>query len=125
MVKALIQIYLLYHYFESKLFVLKKLVLYADNCGAQNKNNFTFWFFDWYLRSHPSIEEIEINLLISGHTKFSPDRHFGYAKKAFNSHDNIETYLDAIKIIENSANNQIIIPIRDFRTKVTNVHVYD
>jgi hypothetical protein len=27
-----------------------------------------------------------------GHTKFSPDRHFGWMKSAYNKYDNVETY---------------------------------
>jgi len=36
-------------------------------------------------------EEVEINYLIVGHTKFSVDRHFGLAKAKLKKYDKIET----------------------------------
>lgn len=62
---------------------------------------------------------------MAGHTKFSPDRHFGYAKKALNSKDDIETFLDGLNVIANSAKNQIVKPIRNFENNLPNVHIFD
>jgi hypothetical protein len=103
----------------------KKLVLYADNCAAQNKNNYLLWLLHWFCSTRNSLQEVEVNFLIAGHTKFSPDRHFGYAKKAYNSQDNIETYMDAVEVIENSSIYQKVIQTRDFHTNSQRVKIYD
>ena len=54
---------------------------HADNCGAQNKNNFFLWYFAWR-----GINKLHVTILYSfllaGYTKFGPDRGFGLLKKA-------------------------------------------
>ena len=37
-------------------------------------------FFYWTVHIKQWFEEVEINFMIVGHTKFSVDRHFGYGK---------------------------------------------
>ena len=56
--------------------------LHADNCGGQNKNNFFLWYLAWRVitKLHKSVL---YSFLLTGHTKFSPDRCFGMLKKAF------------------------------------------
>jgi len=63
--------------------------------------------------------------LITGHIKFSCDRHFGLAKKADRATDNIETFADALEVISSSANNQNTISIRDFSTNTQVMVVFD
>jgi len=41
-------------------------------------------FFYFLVHKLKLFEEIEINFLIVGHTKFSVDRHFGYGKSKIN-----------------------------------------
>ena len=46
----------------------------------------------------------------SGHTKFSPDRHFGWMKNRYNNYsENIETYNDCINCIKQSNERNLII----------------
>lgn len=113
------------HYLQKPSYKPKKLIIYPDNCGAQNKNNYLLWFFSW-LSYHCSIfEEVEISFLITGHTKFSPDRHFGYAKSNLNKSDNIKAFLGTIDVIKSSATNQLVIPVGELSTNNSNALVYD
>ena len=68
-------------------------------------------------------EEIEINFILAGHTKFSPDRHLGHVKKQLNQSDNVETFPDAVEVISVSAKNQIVKPTRNFDTDTGNQNV--
>jgi hypothetical protein len=47
--------------------------------------------------------EIEIFTMEAGHTKFSPDQHFGCMKNAYITNDIIETFDDCIKIARQSS----------------------
>jgi len=58
----------------------KKLILHADNCSGQNKNNIMIGYLLWRCATGRN-EEIEMNFLIAGHTKFPCNLHFGYLKK--------------------------------------------
>jgi len=82
------------------------------------------WFLHWFTHTQDRISEIEMNFLIPGHTKFSPDRHFGIAKKAFNQWSD-ETFLDAVKIIKDSSNSHNVIMERDFEDNGQNIKIYD
>lgn len=92
---------------------------------AQNKNHYTLWFFHWLCYTNQLFESIEINFLVAGHTKFSPDRHFGYAKKKLNSSDNVETFSDVLKIIQESSAQQKIISVSNWLIGTPDVHVFD
>jgi len=60
----------------------KHLKLTCDNAVGQNKNNITLWFC-LYLVICGYYESVELNFMIAGHTKFSPDRNFGMIKKRY------------------------------------------
>jgi hypothetical protein len=53
------------------------LVLVADNCGGQNKNNYMFQFLHFVVWELKWIDKISLFFMITGHTKFSLDRNFG------------------------------------------------
>ena len=78
---------------------IKKLVIYFDNCGGQNKNNTTLQFYHWLCYYKQMFEEIEIFTMEKGHTKFSPDRHFGWMKKKYNDTEKVETFKDCKEVI--------------------------
>ena len=73
---------LLHHYLEKYGAHEKDLYLHADNCVGQNKNNCTIQYLMWRVISGLN-DSIELSFMLSGHTKFSPDRFFGLFKKAF------------------------------------------
>src|SRR5205085_6851250 len=60
----------------------KHLKITCDNAGGQNKNNVTIWFY-LYLVVCGYYESIELNFMISGHTKFKCDGSFGLIKKLY------------------------------------------
>ena len=115
----------LYNYLVNLPIKPKKLVLYCDNCVSQNKNIYILSFCHWIVFSQRLFEEVDINFLIPGHTKFSPDRHLGYAKMALNQSDNVETFIDAMQVISESAKKQIVKPTRNFNDDLQNVRVYN
>jgi len=47
----------------------KCLIIYADNCGATNKNNYILFFFHYLVHIHNYFCEVEICFMIAGHTK--------------------------------------------------------
>ena len=52
---------------------IKKVVLYSDSCGGQNKNSYVSAMFAYLLRHHPSIQQIDHKFLIPGHTHMECD----------------------------------------------------
>lgn len=64
----------------------KHMVLNADNCIGQNKNNTIMKFFAW-LCSTGNSEIIEVKFMIKGHTFFSPDSNFSHIKRKYRRSD--------------------------------------
>ncbi|CAG8771849.1 12952_t:CDS:1, partial [Ambispora leptoticha] len=60
----------------------KHLKLTCDNAAGQNKNNSAIQFCQ-FLVMMGYYESVELNFMIAGHTKFSPDRNFGMIKKKY------------------------------------------
>ena len=58
------------------------LLLHADNCVGQNKNNTLLYYllFRVLMGYHKSIT---LSFMLAGHTKFAPDRFFGLIKKTY------------------------------------------
>jgi len=116
---------LLFHYFSNFKTNLRKIIIYADNCIGQNKNNYLLWFLHWIVNLDNVCQEIECNFLIKGHTKFSCDRHFGLAKLQYKKEDFIETYSEVLDIIKNSSQTNVVVPIRNPSTNQLNVDFYN
>ena len=72
----------------------KKLLIFCDNCRGYYKNKTIMHFFHWAVHTKKWFDEVVINSLIVGHTKFYVDRHFGYRKKDFRKLDKIESLKD-------------------------------
>lgn len=74
---------MVYHYLKEIGHVNKKdLYVTCDNCSGQNKNNLSLWFWSW-LTMLGWYENIYINFMIPGHTKFICDSFFGLIKKTY------------------------------------------
>ena len=102
-----------HHYLENYAEGEKCVYLHADNCIGQNKNNATIQNLLWrVLTGHQ--ERIELSFMLVGHTRFSPDRHFGTFKKAFR----VSTLAEIAMVAERTSTN---IPqlIRDSSGTVT------
>jgi hypothetical protein len=87
----------------------KDLYVTCDNCSGQNKNNLSLWFWSWLIMLG-WYENIYINFMIPGHTKFICDGFFGLIKKAYrnrviNTVDHVE---EAINDSSKNRNNQSI-----------------
>lgn len=72
----------IHHYLENHGLGEAHVHLHADNCPGQNKNNFFLWYLAWrtIIQLHDSIG---YSFLITGHTKFGPDRCFGIIKRSY------------------------------------------
>lgn len=79
------------------------LILFCDNCVAQNKNNTMLHYLSWRIKSAMN-KSITLNFLLTGHTKFSPDRLFGVLKHAF-LRSIIDCYDDFENCVKHSSPN--------------------
>jgi len=70
-------------------------------------------------------EEITLNFLIQGHTKFSCDRFFGYAKLKLKKADTVETVEDAQNLISLSSIHAKVQSFRDFDTNRKLLKIFD
>ena len=72
----------MHHFFKYHGLGETSVHLHADNCSGQNKNNFFIWYLVWrtILQLHLSVR---YSFLITGHTKFGPDRCFGIIKRSY------------------------------------------
>eukprot|EP00835_Amoeboradix_gromovi_P000832 NODE_31_length_32452_cov_0.352672.p12 type:complete len:322 gc:universal NODE_31_length_32452_cov_0.352672:22470-23435(+) len=100
----------------------KNLVLFADNCVGQNKNNTIVKLLCWFCVSGVC-ESIQLTFMIKGHTKFSPDSCFGHVKKKFYSQD-VYTVGQIKEVVESSSTSNskcIEFPskrFKDYRSKL-------
>lgn len=83
----------------------KNLQITCDNCTIQNKNNLSLFFWCW-LCMLGLFDNITINFMIPGHTKFICDSYFGRIKKTYRDH-NVNTIDDIEKIINKSSKSNI------------------
>jgi hypothetical protein len=79
----------------------KDLYVTCDNCSGQNKNNLSLWFWSWIIMLG-WYENIYINFMIPGHTKFICDANFGHIKSKYKNR-RINTVDDVAKAIKDSA----------------------
>lgn len=73
---------LVHHYLQNHGLKEKDLLLHADNCVGQNKNNIVVQCLAWRVIAGLS-DSIELSFMLVGHTKFAPDRFFGLFKNLF------------------------------------------
>ncbi|OWZ11482.1 hypothetical protein PHMEG_00015491 [Phytophthora megakarya] len=64
----------------------RKLTIYADNCGGQNKNSFVVRML-LALTHMSDLLEIEYKFFVKGHTKNAVDRGFGHVRKRISRAD--------------------------------------
>ncbi|CAG8825058.1 37777_t:CDS:2, partial [Gigaspora margarita] len=81
----------------------KHLKVTCDNCSAQNKNNLSLYFWCW-LTLVGMYDTIEINFMVTGHTKFICDGYFGNIKTLFRK-TIINTVDDVQKVVNKSTKN--------------------
>ncbi|ETN22611.1 hypothetical protein PPTG_02498 [Phytophthora nicotianae INRA-310] len=64
----------------------KHLMVYADNCSGQNKNNHVIKFFLAQVQ-RGTFERVDYKFFVKGHTKNSCDRGFGHIRKHISRSD--------------------------------------
>ena len=88
---------LVHNYFELYGLREKNLVIHADNCSGQNKNNAMIAYLAWRVLTG-LYDSITYCFIVVEHTKFSPDRFFGLIKLLLRKSkaDNLD---DLVKIV--------------------------
>ena len=104
-----------------------KLIFYADNCAAQNKNSTMIAYLCYLakiIKRHP---QIELYFMISGHTKFTPDRHFGTIKSKIRTENcfSIQNLIGEQGLIKKSAYNNDVIAYKDPITRMVEFDWFD
>jgi len=105
-----------------------RIVIHADNCTGQNKNNFRLAYFMWRVMTgrHKSVK---FCFLPVGHTKFSPDWAFGMMKRKLR-HTKVSSLLELKQCFEASSpvsgvnvaclvgseGGEVYVPVRDWQT---------
>lgn len=69
---------------------VKKIMLYCDRCGAQNRNiKLTLSLLQHLSSPQVETETIDIKFMVSGHSYLPNDRDFGVIEKEIQRHENI------------------------------------
>lgn len=92
---------ILHHHLETYCEDIQKLVIFCDNCVGQNKNNAVLSYLQWRVARKLN-QTILFNFLLTGHTKFAPDRYFGIFKFKYAT-SNIDTYEDLLQCVVESS----------------------
>ncbi|GES74104.1 hypothetical protein GLOIN_2v1777628 [Rhizophagus clarus] len=77
-----------------------ELVIHADNCTGQNKNNAMIMYLAWRVACGLHTK-ITYSFMVAGHTKFSPDGFFGLFKLKLRKSD-VDNLDDLVNVVENS-----------------------
>jgi hypothetical protein len=98
----------------AKQFKVKQMLMNADNCCSQNKNNIILWTLE-LLVILGIFDHIELKFLVNGHTHCSVDGGHGLIKKKWRKSD-VFSIQQAKELVENCSTTQraIIITTRDF-----------
>lgn len=91
---------LLDHFFETYGLGENHLLLTADNCIGQNKNNAVLQYL-LYRVIKGLHKKIELSFMLVGHTKFAPDAYFGLLKKKYRR-ARVYTYNQIVDVINTS-----------------------
>ena len=105
----------------------KYIITHKFSCTGQNKNRYMIQYLVWRaLQANYSTQKFSLNFMLTGHTKFSPDRHFGHIKREINKTD-INTVYDLENAVNSSSrknvaelvghpNGVVVIPTYDWKT---------
>jgi hypothetical protein len=116
----------LFHHFLTKYGSnITKMVLNADNCVGQNKNNTVLQYLMWRVMNGLS-SHIELAFLLAGHTKFAPDYGFGVFKRLYR-HNDVNCIDDVCGLMSQSKlliaeptgteQGEVLIPCYDWQSK--------
>ncbi|XP_053378951.1 uncharacterized protein LOC123554942 [Mercenaria mercenaria] len=99
---------MVHHHFQHHGYGEKNVSLHMDNCTGQNKNNVVISYGMWRVMVGLH-DALEYSLMEAGHTKFSPDWHFGLWKVRWR-HSTAETLEDISKTVSDSSRGGHNIP---------------
>jgi hypothetical protein len=114
----------LHHFFHHFGLGEKQVILHADNCCGQNKNNIMMQYLMWrcMVGLH---EDVQISFLVVGHTKFAPDWCFGLLKRKFRR-EKVGCLADIARVVNTSATvniaqlcgtqkGEVVVPTNDWK----------
>lgn len=87
-------------YIESIKSPVKKLLLWSDSCGGQNRSIKFVLMMIYLLQRHPSLESISMRYLQSGHSFLPNDSDFGDVECSIKTAGRLYTDTDYIKVME-------------------------
>ena len=103
-----------------------KICLQADNCVGQNKNNIMTSYLAWRITVGLN-HSCELNFMIPGHTKFSPDRFFGLIKRKYR-HTNVSSLIEIAEVVKTSTtggNNKVYVIGNEDEQSTKPFHYYN
>ena len=92
---------LVHHYLANHGQKEDHLLLHADNCVGQNKNNCLIQYLSYRVLMGQN-KTVKLSFMLAGHTKFAPDRHFGLIKKLYRR-TRVDTINCIARIVRNSS----------------------
>ena len=98
-----------------------KLNLWSDSCGGQNRSIKLVLMLIHILQNHPSLEEIQLKFLLSGHSFLPNDSHFGDVECALKSQQRVYTDQDYINIMRACRNKNKFIVNKITREDIVSV----
>ncbi|CAL1548193.1 unnamed protein product, partial [Lymnaea stagnalis] len=117
---------LLHHVLENFGFGEKRIELHCDNCSGQNKNRFVLFYLAW--RTIKGLhDQVSVNFMPAGHTKFAPDWCFGLLKRRFRISE-VHCLRDLVRTVNTSTlkginraqlvgteSGEILVPVYDWQ----------
>ena len=93
---------LVHNYFEQYSLGEEEIMIHADNCSGQNKNNAMIQYLAWRVLTGKH-KRITYSFMVAGHTKFSPDGFFGLFKLKLKKSE-VDDLEDLVNVVESSTN---------------------
>ncbi len=90
----------MHNYFELYGLGEREIIIHADNCSGQNKNNAMIQYLAWRVLTGKH-KRITYSFMVPGHTKFSPDGFFGLFKLKLKNSE-VDDLEDLVKVVNSS-----------------------
>lgn len=87
-------------HFKENVHSAKKVILWSDSCGGQNRNIKIVLILKTVLENHPSLQEIIIRFLVSGHSFLPNDSDFGDIECALKFQQRMYKVEDYLNVME-------------------------
>lgn len=81
---------------------VKKLILWSDSCGGQNRNIKVTLMLKHIIASHPTLKKISLRFMIPGHSFLPNDSEFGDVECHLKTNQRVYTDDDYINIMKKS-----------------------